>query len=316
MDRFATLHLLTRLAALGSFAATAAELGISASAASKAVAALERQLGARLLHRTTRRLALTDAGTRYVERAAAVLQDLQEADAEAAGATTQAAGRLRLNAPMALGLTELGAALAAFAAAHPRIALDVEFGDRHVDLLREGFDLGLRATTDPRDSSYTAQRIASFALHVCASPGYLARHGRPDTPAALGGHACFAYAYASAGARWPLRFDGQTHVAITPAMRANSTPFLKRLVLADLGIAVLPDFVARPEIGTGALVELFPAVSRPELVLYAVTPERRLAPRRVALCVAFLRDWFSPAPGAWPAATSAVPALRTPPPSG
>lgn len=292
MDRLSTLRLFTRLAELQSFSATAAELEISASAASKAIAELEQSLGAKLLHRTTRRVSLTEVGAGYAERAAAVLRAMEDADAEAAGAAGATSGRLRLNAPMALGLADLGEALAAFAAAHPRIELDVEFGDRHVDLLQEGFDLGLRATTDPKDSSYTAQRIAEFALHVCASPGYIARHGRPGSPDELGAHACFSYAYASAGARWPLHHAGQTHVSVAPAMRANSTPFLKRLVLADLGIAVLPDFVAQPEFSAGALVELFPQTKRPLLRLYAVYPDRRLAPRKVVACVQFLKQWF------------------------
>ncbi|ARN21580.1 LysR family transcriptional regulator [Piscinibacter gummiphilus] len=292
MDRIHTLRLFVRLAELQSFTAAAAELGISASAASKALAELEASLGAKLIHRTTRRVSLTDVGVRYLERCKGILGAVDEADAEAGGGVSEAAGRLRINAPMALGLTDLGDALAAFAAVHPRIELDVELGDRHVDLLSEGFDLGLRATTDPKDSSYTAQRIASFPLHVCATPAYLERRGHPSSPAELARHDCFAYAYATAGARWPLRFEGQTHVAVTPKGRANNTVFLKRLVLADLGIAVLPGFVARPEIGTGALVELFPGVERPPLVLYAVYPERRFAPRKVTACVAFLRDWF------------------------
>jgi DNA-binding transcriptional LysR family regulator len=296
MDRLSALHLFIRLAELRSFSATAAELDLSPSAVSKAISELEQALGAKLLHRTTRSLSLTEVGVRYAERAAILLRDMEDADAEASGAGSAASGRLRLNAPMALGLSDLGAALAAFAAAHPQIELDIEFGDRHVDLLREGFDLGLRATTDPKDSSYTAQRIASFALHVCASPGYVARCGRPRSPAELDAHTCYSYAYASAGARWPLHVDGQTHVPIRPAGRANSTPFLKRLVLADLGIAVLPDFVAGPEIDSGALVELFPQVERPALVLYAVYPARRLAPRKVAACVDFLKDWFSRMP--------------------
>ena len=292
MDRIHTLRLFVRLAELQSFTAAAAELGISASAASKALAELEASLGAKLIHRTTRRVSLTEVGVRYLERCKGILGAVDEADAEAGGGVSGAAGRLRINAPMALGLTDLGDALAAFASAHPRIELDVELGDRHVDLLSEGFDLGLRATTDPKDSSYTAQRIASFPLHVCATPAYLERRGRPSSPSDLGRHDCFAYAYATAGARWPLRFAGQTHVAVTPKGRANNTVFLKRLVLAHLGIAVLPGFVARPEIGTGALVELFPEVERPPLVLYAVYPERRFAPRKVTACVASLRAWF------------------------
>jgi DNA-binding transcriptional LysR family regulator len=293
MDRMSTLRLFVRLADLQSFSATAAELDVSASAVSKAVADLEKRLGVRLVQRTTRRVSLTEAGMRYAERARGLLQAMEEADAEASGAATTASGRLRLNIPMALGLTDLGEALAAFAVAHPRIELDVELGDRHVDLLAEGFDLGLRATTDPKDSSYTAQRIASFALHVCASPAYVRQHGQPATPADLGTHACFTYTYASAGARWPLHWNGASHVSVTPRGRANNTMFLKRLVLAHQGIAVLPDFVARPEITAGALVELFPQVARSALVLYAVYPERRLVPGKVSACVAFLKDWFA-----------------------
>nr|WP_315236061.1 LysR family transcriptional regulator [uncultured Albidiferax sp.] len=293
MDRFDTFRLFIRLIELGSFSAAAAELGMSPSAASKAINQLETSLGVRLVHRTTRRVSLTEAGVRYIERARAVLLDVEEADAEASGLATAASGRLRLNVPMALGLADLGEALADFAAAHPQVDMDVELGDRHIDLRSDGFDLGLRATTDPKDSSYTAQRIAAFALHVCATPAYLAHHGHPISPDELTQHACFAYAYASAGARWPLRWAGQTHVALTPRMRANNTQFLKRFVMADLGIAVLPSFVAQPEINTGALVELFTDVERPPLVLYAMYPERRLTPRKVSVCVAFLKDWFA-----------------------
>lgn len=293
MDRLSTFRLFVRLAELQSFSAAAAELDISPSAASKAIAELEAALGAKLVQRTTRRVSLTEAGARYVERASAVLRAVEDADAEAAGTAAAPAGRLRVNAPMALGLSDLGEALTCFVAEHAQIELDVELGDRHVDLLAEGFDLGLRATTDPKDSSYTAQRIASFALHVCASPAYLRQHGRPQSPAELGAHRCFAYAYATAGARWPLHWQGQTHVAVSASLRANSTLLLKRLVLADLGIAVLPSFVARAEIDSGALVELFPTVERPPLVLYAVYPERQLSPRRVSVCVAFLKDWFA-----------------------
>lgn len=293
MDRLNTLRLFVRLAELQSFSATAAELDISASAVSKAIADLEKALGARLVQRTTRRVALTEAGQRYAERAQGLLQAMDEADAEASNAAAAASGRLRLNIPMALGLTDLGEALTAFAVAHPRIELDVELADRHVDLLAEGFDLGLRATTDPKDSSYTAQRIASFALHVCASPAYVRQHGRPATPAELGAHACFTYTYASAGARWPLHWDGASHVSVTPRGRANNTMFLKRLVLANQGIAVLPDFVARPEIDSGSLIVLFPHVARSTLVLFAVVPERRLVPGKVSACVAFLKAWFA-----------------------
>lgn len=293
MDRIHALRLFIRLAELQSFSAAASELDLSASAVSKAISEMEAALGAKLLQRTTRRVSLTDAGARYLERAKDVLQALDDADEEAAGESHEAAGRLRVNAPMALGLTDLGEALTAFVAAHPRIELDVELGDRHVDLLSEGFDLGLRATTDPKDSSYTAQRVAAFPLHVCCSPGYIAKRGRPVSPDELRAHDCFAYAYATAGARWPLRHAGQQHVPIHAKMRANNTMFLKRLVLADLGIAVLPSFVARPEIDTGALVELFPDVERPPLVLFAMYPERRLAPRKVTACTSFLRDWFA-----------------------
>jgi DNA-binding transcriptional LysR family regulator len=293
MDRFDKLHLLVRIAELESFSAAAAELGISASAASKAINELERSLGAKLVHRTTRRVSLSEVGARYIERAKTVLQVMDEADSEAAGTAADAAGRLRLNAPMALGLTDLGEALADFAGRYPKIELDLELGDRHVDLLAEGFDLGLRATTDPKDSSYAAQRITAFPLHVCASPAYLERHGHPGTPDALVDHACFAYVYATAGARWPLRWQGQTHVPIAPRMRANSTHFLKRLVLAGQGIAILPAFVAKPEIDNGMLMELFPEVDRPPLVLFAMYPERRLTPRKVSVCVDFLKAWFA-----------------------
>lgn len=292
MDRLDVFRLLLRLADLQSFSAAAAELDISPSAASKAIAEIEAQLGAKLVNRTTRRLSLTEVGSVYLEKAAAILQAVEEADIEATGSSAAATGRLRINAPMTLGVTELGRALAAFSAAHPQIQLDVKLVDSHVDLLSEGFDLGLRATIEPKDSSYAAQRIAAFPFHVCASPDYLARRGTPATPPELVRHDCLDYVYASGGARWPLRWEGQTHIEVLPRMRANNTLFLKKLVLEGLGIAILPSFAAEPEIGNGALVDLFPHVECPPLVLYAVYPERRLAPKKVSVCVNYLSDWF------------------------
>lgn len=296
MDRFVAMRVFVRIADLGSFSRVAEEMELSSSYVSKLLQQLEDSLGAKLLQRTTRRLQLTDAGAAYLAQCRRILALTEEADALVADLGQRPKGQLRINLPLAFANARLGPLMSRFARQYPELELDLHLSDQQVDLLEGGFDCGLRLSTQFRDSSYIAVSLASYRIVVCASPAYVERHGAPATPGELARHRCFVYAYANAGNRWPLQTEDQPYVSVDGAMRVNSTPFMKSFILDGLGIGVLPEFVARPELDEGRLVEVLAEVARPELKLYAVYPERSLAPAKVRVWVDFMKREMRRAP--------------------
>jgi len=289
MDRFIAMRVFVRVADRCSFSRVAEEMELSSSYVSKLVQQLEESLGARLLQRTTRRLQLTDAGAAYLAQCRQILDLAEQADASVGDWGRQPQGRLRINLPLAFATTELGPVMSEFARRYPDLELDLHLSDQHVDLLEGGFDCGLRLTTQFRDSSYVATSLASYRIVVCAAPAYLKEHGEPLAPSDLPRHRCFVYAYASGANRWPLVTEDAPYVPVDGAMRVNSTPFMKAFILDGLGIGVLPEFVARPELEQGRLVEVLAGVARPELRLYAVYPERSFVPAKVRVWVDFMK---------------------------
>jgi len=288
MDKLAAMRVFVRVAQTASFSRVAEQSELSSSYVSKLVAQLEESLGTKLLQRTTRRIQLTEAGAAYLPQCREILEQIDRADAMVAEKGDKPKGRLRINLPLSFALTDLGPLMAEFSSRYPELELDLNLSDQPVDLLEGGYDCGLRLTTHIQDSSYVAVRLGKFKIMVCASPAYLARHGEPATPAALPQHRCFVYAYASESNRWPLHFEGQTHVSVNGALRVNSTPFMKAFILQGQGIGVLPEFVARPEVDDGRLTEILKDVPRPALELYAIYPERSFVPAKVRVWIAFM----------------------------
>jgi DNA-binding transcriptional LysR family regulator len=289
MDKLAAMRVFVRVAQLSSFTRVAEEAELSSSYVSKLVLQLEESLGTKLLQRTTRRLQLTEAGLAYLPQCRDILEQLDRADAMVAEKGDRPKGRLRINLPLSFGLIELGPVMAGFAERYPELELDLNLSDQPVDLLAGGYDCGLRLSTQIQDSSYVAVRLGRYRIMVCASPGYLVKHGKPSTPAELAAHKCFVYAYATDNNRWPLRHGDQDYVAVNGAVRVNSTPFMKSFIVRGLGIGVLPEFVARPEIEDGRLVELLKDVSRPALELFAVYPERSFVPAKVRVWIDYMK---------------------------
>lgn len=290
MDKLAAMRVFIRVADVASFARVANEEELSSSYVSKLVAQLEESLGTKLLQRTTRRIRLTDAGAAYLPQCRAILEHIDRADAMVTEQGEQPKGRLRINLPLSFGLTDLGPVMAQFSHRYPLLELDLNLSDQPVDLLAGGYDCGLRLTTQIQDSSYIAVRLGKFKIMVCASPDYLVRNGEPATAAELQQHRCFVYAYALDSNRWPLQFADQTHVTVNGALRVNSTPFMKSFILQGLGIGVLPEFVARPEVSDGRLVEILADVPRPPLELFAIYPERSFVPAKVRVWIDFMKE--------------------------
>src|SRR5579871_6679697 len=214
-DRLTGLEVFAKVASAGSLSAAGRAMGLSQSMVTKHLAALEARLGAKLLHRTTRRLSLTDAGRSYLESCERILSDIEAAEAAIAADRLEPRGLLRLNVPLVFGVRQIAPRLAEFARLHPHITVDLGLNDRHVDLAEEGWDLAIRIAS-LRDSSLVARRLAPCRMAVCASPAYLASHGTPHTAAELERHNCLGYTLSQAGShRWLMGRRSDIAVPIT-----------------------------------------------------------------------------------------------------
>lgn len=293
MDKLHAMQLFRRVAELGSFRKAADELNLSPSYVSRRIGQLEQELGGRLMTRTTRQLALTETGAAYLEQCRKLLDDLAQAEDMVAHSSSHVSGRLRLNAPLSLGVGELAEGLADFMADWPALRLDVDLKDEYVDLAAAGYDLGFRVTTALSDSSYVARHLHDYRLHICCSPAYLAQHGPLTDPMELTRQRCFIYSHALFGNRWPLRHAGpHSDIEVPNWVRTNNTLFMRSLILRGLGIGILPTFVCRDALDSGTLVELFPEVERPSLALFALYPSRQLVAPRVTRCIEHLKQWY------------------------
>lgn len=293
IDRFAALTVFVKVVELGGFARAAVRLAMSPSAVSRHVADLEAHLGVRLLNRTTRRLSLTEAGQALLARAVQLLADLEEAESAMTATAVEARGTLRLTASITFGERYLAPAIAEFVARHDQVSVEVELSDRMVDIVEEGFDLAVRIGATG-SQALIARRIGATQLVCCASPGYVARHGRPAAPGDLARHRCLAYAYLAVRDAWAFRDRaGREHVVkIAGPVRANNGGFLAGIAAAGGGIALEPDFIVGDAIRDGRLVALLPDFAPPASPIYAVYPSRRHLSAKVRAFVEFLGARF------------------------
>jgi DNA-binding transcriptional LysR family regulator len=293
LDRLQSMAVFVRVAEQGSFSLAARQLGLSKSAASKHVTALEERLGVRLLNRTTRRLALTEVGAVYRDHCARVVQDAEEADQAASRQSLTPRGRLKVNAPMTFGFLYLGPLLPEFLTLHPAIQIDLSLNDRMVDLLEEGFDLAIRIGR-LADSSLIARRLATTGFICAAAPAYLVRAGRPKEPADLGRHNCLRYTYRPQAEGWSFARDGQeVTVRAGGNLEVNNGDALRAAARAGLGIVYLPDFIIAADIASGELVRLLSDWQTPRLPVHAVFPPQRHPSAKLRAFVEFLAESFA-----------------------
>lgn len=288
MDKLRAMALFVRLADAGSFTLVSEQTGYSKSMVSKEISRLEAELGARLLQRSTRRVQLTSVGGIYLQKAREILASMEEADNVAHDMQSKPKGKLRITAPMALGLTHLSPMFSAFMQTYPDIELDIHLGDEPLDLLEHGFDIGFRASSRPIDSGYVGRALLSFQYRVCVGPNYVASNPVIHTAEDLGSHNCFIYSYFQGKNIWPL--DGG--VEVNGNLRVNSTLFMLDAIQRDMGIGFIPDFVCRQALEQGDLIEILPQCERPALTLYALYPARHFVPAKLRVCIAFLEGWF------------------------
>ena len=292
MDKFSEMAAFTAVVDHGSFVRAADALGLSKTAVSRLVGELEGRLGARLLHRTTRRLSLTPEGEVFHERCRQLLGDVAEAEAELSAHAGEAIGRLRINVPVTFGLLHLAPLWPAFMARHPKVELDITLADRMVDLVDEGYDMAVRIARLPT-SSLISRRLTATRMVLCASPAYLRRHGTPAHPSELAQHAVITYTLLAMGERW--EFDGPEgpiSVKVTPRMRTNSGDTCCAAALQDQGLVLQPSFLVGTHLASGALVEVLPAYRSFESGVYAVYPSRKHLTPKVRALIDFLVEAF------------------------
>lgn len=299
MDRFLEMQVFTAVVDAKSFVGASEALGMSKAATSRYVADLEARLGVRLLHRTTRRLSLTEEGEVFHERCKTLLSEVDEAEAEVTSKRGRAIGLLRVAAPQSFGLLHLAPLWADFMARHPQVSLDVTLSDRLVDLVDEGFDLAVRIG-QLRASSLVSRPLGSSRLVLCASPAYLRRRGRPRALTDLVQHDIVSYSLLSMGEQWSFTGpDGPETVKVQPRMRTNSGDTCRVAALQGRGIVLQPGFLVGEDLSQGTLVEVLPQYRGAELGIHAVYPSRRHVAPKVRLLLDHLVAALRQPP--WPA---------------
>ena len=291
---FEALAIFAKVVELRSFAGAASELALSKATVSKAVGRLEERLGARLFNRTSRRLALTDAGQKLAERAARLLADGEAAENEALAQSSVPRGLVRLAVPMTFGIKNVAPLLPEFLQTYPEVSIDLHLSDETVDLIGDGFDAGLRIARLP-DSSLIARRLCAMPRHTVAAPSYLKRYGRPTHPMQLAQHKCFGYAYLSTPNVWRYTNAAGEQAAVRPGgpLRVNNGEAVMPALCAGLGIADLPDFIVGDAIASGEVEVILKGWTQPEGAVHLVTPPGGPRPARVEVLAEFLASKFA-----------------------
>lgn len=293
MDRFLEMQTFNAVVDAGSFVKAADALAMSKAAVSRYVVDMETRLGVRLLHRTTRRLSLTDEGQIFYVRSKELLAELAEAEDEITSRSDAASGLLRINAPFTFGVLHLAPLWGAFRVRHPNVKLDVTLADRLVDLVEEGYDVAIRIA-NLENSTLVSKRLATTRMVLCASPQYLKLHGTPKHPGELADHAVISYSYWSTKDEWPFKGPlGPVSVKTNPCIHTNNGDTCRAAALASQGIILQPSFLVGDDLASGALVELMPEFRSLELGIYAVYPSRKHVSPKVRALIDFLTNHFS-----------------------
>lgn len=276
-----------------SFRAAAAELAVDPTVLSRRIARLEARLGVRLLHRTTRRVGLTEAGAVFLSRCEDVLTRLADAEAEVSGLGARPVGTLRLAVPNVFGQREIAPLLPDFMARHPELKLDVTFSDRMTDLVDAGIDVAVRIGARQAGGDLVVRRLVSNPRLLCASPAYLDRFGTPSHPSDLSKHRILHFSPLLDGEIWRLRGpEGVFEASLDPVMRSDNVEALRSAALAGQGIAMFAMFVAGSDLAAGDLMAVLPAWRPPESEVSVVYPHSRFVPRKVRVLVDFLVQRF------------------------
>lgn len=283
MGELESIHVFLAVAKLQSFAGAARQLGMTPASVTRTIAALEARLGVQLLVRTTRQVSLTSAGAIYAARVAPLSHELAEAANETREAQGITSGRLRISAPLSLGVKVLPAVLSQFGALHPQTYVDVSLSDRFVDIVEEGFDLAIRISGPPSDKSSIWRKICKIPRLLVATPDYLRANGTPQQPEDLAEHDCLGHRDDLGEEVWQLSNGKRRHNHKAAGhLSANNGDLLARLVLNDEGIALMPRFIVEADVAAGRMTEVLPDWAATEIWLTLYYPPYEQLPLRVA----------------------------------
>ncbi len=286
MDRLTSMTVFAKVASTRSFSGAARELGISQATASKHVQTLEDWLGARLLHRTTRRVALTDVGESFFVQCSRILEEM-EAARSAAKPEAPVRGSMRITAPVVFGTTRLGPIVVDFLHQHPELSLNVELSDRSIDLIEEGYDLAIR-TAPTNGPGLIAWPLMPLDYVLCAAPSYLARHGTPAMPADLSSHHCIT-GTENLGSSWQFTgSEGLAEIPIYGRLQVNNAMLRRDAARAGVGILLCADYLVEEDFANGRLVRLLPEHRPAGTTLHAVSPAYRAGSPKVRSLVSHL----------------------------
>jgi DNA-binding transcriptional LysR family regulator len=320
MDRLTAMRVFIEIVDRGSVTAAAGALDMSRAMASRYLEGVEDWLGARLLHRTTRRLSLTDVGEQAISRCREMLELAEEVRAQTSQGGSEAQGKLRLTTTPSFAQAQLAAAVVDFQERHLLVQVDLFVVDRAVNLVEERIDLAIRISNRV-DPGLVARRLAICESVLCASPAYLARHGRPTVPNDLRKHRCITHS-SGLGPEFKLRLGGQlTTVKADGNLTANETSVLRAAAVSGAGIAMLPTYYVGEDLMRGTLELVLPQYALDPLNIQAVYLSRRHQPRPLRLLIDFLSERFGGASPPWDRkvpkfSTSSATVTRSPKPSG
>lgn len=293
VDRFTSMKIFVRIIQLGSFTAVGVEMGMTQSAVSKKMAALETSLGATLLTRTHRQVLLTEVGTSFYEHCLSILNELDEAEAQAKDYTLNPKGNLRINVPVAFGRLHVSPHLPIFMKTYPDIRVDISALDRKIDLVADGFDLVIRIG-ELADSNLIARRLGYSPRVIVASPEYLTQHGVPRSLADLKQHSCLVYTGLATVNIWHFRHQGKAvSQQVTGSMQSNASDAITECLLSGLGIAVMPVWLIQSQLTAGSLVTILNDFVPTEFPINAVYPQNHYIPLKVGYFVNFMKDVYS-----------------------
>ncbi len=293
MDTVTGIRLFIRVVETGSFSKASADMGITQPTATKHVAALEKRLGARLLHRSTRGVTPTEVGAAYYDKCKSIARQLEDADNLAALMQSRVTGTLRISTSVAFGRRVLVPLVLRFMQQHPELHIDLSFEDRYVNLVEQGIDLALRMGR-LADSSLGSRYLGVNHWVLVGAPTYLREHGTPLTPAELAQHSALIYSTVQGDDVWHFTGPdgGARAVGVHGPLRSNNLSALLAAARAGLGLAVLPRYVAHDSIRSGTVQPLLPGWALPSQEMHAVYPSPRLVPTKVTGFVDWLQGQF------------------------
>lgn len=297
MDRLAGLNLFIRVVEMGSFSKAADDLGIAQPTATKAVAAIEERLGARLLHRSTRGVTPTEVGALYYEKCKLIAREMDEADNLATLLQSSVGGHLRISSSVAFGRRVMVPLVLKYMREHPEVTIDLSFDDRYVNMVEQGVDLAVRMGR-LADSSLGARYLGSNPWVMVAAPAYLREFGTPKQAAEVSGHNCLVYSSVQGDDRWSLTTPAgvEVSVPVRGRLRSNNLSALLSAASAGMGLAVLPAYVAREALASGKVQAVMGDHGLPAQEMHAVFPSPKLVPSKVTGFIEYLRHALS---GEW-----------------